>query len=102
VVLVDVDYWIQQRLHPGVLVMLLDDVDARPYRIENGQSEDYRPVCELCDRYADLNVGFVTPRCSRSRSAFESQSWQHSIAAILACFGLGTFTLQLLPEVIPV
>jgi hypothetical protein len=27
-VLVEVDYWIHQRLHPGILVALLDDIEA--------------------------------------------------------------------------
>ena len=30
-VLVEVDYWIQQRLNPGVLVALLDDIAAGAY-----------------------------------------------------------------------
>ena len=31
-VLVEVDYWIHARLHPGVLVALLDDIHAGAYR----------------------------------------------------------------------
>ena len=30
-VLVEVDYWIHERLHPGILVALLDDIDAAAY-----------------------------------------------------------------------
>jgi len=50
-VLVEVDYWIHQRLHPGVLVALLDDIDTGAYRVEDLQRDDYRraravrPVC---------------------------------------------------------
>lgn len=43
-VLVEVDYWIHERLHVGVLVALLDD---------------YRRVRELADVYADADRGFV-------------------------------------------
>ena len=58
-VLVEVDYWIHVRLHPGVLVALLDDIIAGAYRVEELQSEDYKRIRELCDRYADTDVGFV-------------------------------------------
>jgi uncharacterized protein len=58
-VLVEVDYWIGQRLHPGILVALLDDIDAGAYRIEDLQVEDYRRVRELCDQYSDSDIGFV-------------------------------------------
>ena len=58
-VLVEVDYWIHVRLHPGVLVALLDDIVAGAYRVEELYPEDYARVRELCDRYADADVGFV-------------------------------------------
>jgi uncharacterized protein len=58
-VLVEVDYWIHARLHPGVLVALLDDIVAGAYRVEELCPEDYRRVKELCDRYADADIGFV-------------------------------------------
>ncbi len=58
-VLVEVDYWIHARLHPGVLVALLDDIVAGAYRVEELLPEDYRRIRELCDRYADADVGFV-------------------------------------------
>jgi predicted nucleic acid-binding protein len=58
-VLVEVDYWIHARLHPGVLVALLDDIVAGAYRVEELRLEDYRRVRELCDRYADADIGFV-------------------------------------------
>jgi len=58
-VLVEVDYWIHVRLHPGVLVALLDDITAGAYRVEELSPEDYRRVREVCDRYADADVGFV-------------------------------------------
>lgn len=58
-VLVEVDYWIHVRLHPGVLVALLDDIGSGAYRVEDLHAEDYLRVRELCDRYADADVGFV-------------------------------------------
>jgi predicted nucleic acid-binding protein len=58
-VLVEVDYWIHARLHAGVLVALLDDVVSGAYVVEELHREDYRRIRELCDRYADADVGFV-------------------------------------------
>ena len=58
-VLVEVDYWIHQRLHPGVLVALLDDIDTGAYRVEDLQRDDYRRASELCDQYADADIGLV-------------------------------------------
>jgi predicted nucleic acid-binding protein len=58
-VLVEVDYWIQQRLQPGVLIALLDDIDSGAYRVEDLQPGDYRRARELCDQYADADIGLV-------------------------------------------
>ena len=58
-VLVEVDYWIHARLHMGVLLALVDDIVAGAYRVEELHIEDYRRIRELCDRYADTDVGFV-------------------------------------------
>lgn len=58
-VLVEVDYWIHARLHPGVLVALLDDIGDGAYRIEELRPADYLRIRELCDRYSDADVGFV-------------------------------------------
>lgn len=58
-VLVEVDYWIHRRLHPGILVVLLDDIAAGAFLIEDLLPQDYRRVREICDRYADADVGFV-------------------------------------------
>lgn len=58
-VLVEVDYWIHSRLHPGVLVALLDDIESGAYRVEDLREEDYGRVRELCDRYDDADIGFV-------------------------------------------
>jgi predicted nucleic acid-binding protein len=58
-VLVEVDYWIHQRLQPGALVALLGDIEEGAYAVENLLPADYRRVREVCDRYADADVGFV-------------------------------------------
>jgi uncharacterized protein len=58
-VLVEVDYWIHVRLHAGVLVALLDDIVAGAYVVEELQPVDYARIRELCDRYADADIGFV-------------------------------------------
>jgi predicted nucleic acid-binding protein len=58
-VMVEVDYWIHTRLHAGVLVALLDDVLSGAYRVEVLELDDHRRIRELCDRYADADIGFV-------------------------------------------
>lgn len=58
-VLVELDYWIHLRLHPGVLVALLDDIVAGAYRVEDLRPEDYERARALCDRYGDSDIGFV-------------------------------------------
>lgn len=58
-VLVEVDYWIHRRLNPGVLGVLLSDVEAGAYVVADLEVADYARVRELCDRYADADVGFV-------------------------------------------
>lgn len=58
-VLVEVDYWIRKWLSSGVLVSLLDDIADGAYTVEHLTSEDYRRVREICDRYADADIGFV-------------------------------------------
>lgn len=58
-VLVEVDYWIAQRLHAGVVVALLDDIASGAYVVEDLAATDYRRIRTLCDRYADSDVGFV-------------------------------------------
>jgi uncharacterized protein len=58
-VIVEVDYWIHQRLHPGALVALLDDIEAGAYVVADLVRSDYGRVREVCDRYADADIGFV-------------------------------------------
>ncbi|MBI4299437.1 MAG: PIN domain-containing protein [Chloroflexi bacterium] len=58
-VLIEVDWLVHSRLHAGVFLALLDDILAGAYHVEEVQPEDYRRIRELCDRYADADVGFV-------------------------------------------
>jgi uncharacterized protein len=58
-VLVEVDYLIHRSLHPGVLVALLSDIESGAYDVVVLVASDYRRVRELCDRYADADIGFV-------------------------------------------
>lgn len=58
-VLVEVDYWIHKRLTPGAFVSLLADVESGAYRVADLGPTDYSRVRELCDRYADADIGFV-------------------------------------------
>jgi hypothetical protein len=58
-VLVEVDYWIGHRLAPGALIALLGDIESGAYRVADLEPEDYARTRELCDRYADADIGFV-------------------------------------------
>jgi predicted nucleic acid-binding protein len=58
-VLVEVDYWISQRLQPGALVALLADIGSGAYRVEDVEPADYDRIRELVDRYSDSDIGFV-------------------------------------------
>lgn len=58
-VLVEVEYWVQRRLGTGAWLALLDDVAAGAFQVEDLVAADYRRVRELCDRYADADIGFV-------------------------------------------
>ena len=58
-VLVEVDYWVHVRLHPGVFLALLGDIISGAYRLEETQPADYRRIRELCDTYDDSDIGFV-------------------------------------------
>lgn len=58
-VLVELDYWINARLSPGVLTAFLVDIEEGAYVIEDLRPSDYQRVRQLCDRYADADIGFV-------------------------------------------
>jgi uncharacterized protein len=58
-VLVEVEYWTHRRLGTGAWLALLDDIEAGAFIVEDLVHADYRRVRELCDRYADADIGFV-------------------------------------------
>src|SRR5688572_15516495 len=58
-VLVEIDYWIHQRLRPEVMALLLDDIADGVYALADLDPDDYRRVRELLTVYADARVGFV-------------------------------------------
>lgn len=58
-VLVELDFLIHRSLHVGVLVALLDDIERGAYEVADLAPLDYRRVKEVCDRYADSDIGFV-------------------------------------------
>lgn len=58
-VLVEVDFWICERLDPGVLLALLADIETGAYAVENLHPPDYTRVRQICDRHSDAGVGFV-------------------------------------------
>ena len=58
-VLVEVDYWINRRLHAGALIALIADIEAGAYVVADLEPSDYTRVREVCDRYADADIGFV-------------------------------------------
>lgn len=58
-VLTEVDDWCRERLSVDAFLGLLADVERGAYAIAELRPADYRRAAELCDRYRDLNVGFV-------------------------------------------
>ena len=58
-VLVEVDYWVHERLGVGAFVALLADIESGAYRVADLEPSDYTRIRELCDRYADADIGFV-------------------------------------------
>lgn len=58
-VVVEVNFLIRTRLHPAVMVSLLDDVISGFYRVESLIAEDHVRARELVERYADSDIGFV-------------------------------------------
>lgn len=58
-VLVEVDYFVHVRAHPQVMVSFLNDIVNDSFRIEELAVTDYERVRDLCDKYADSDIGFV-------------------------------------------
>jgi len=58
-VLPEVDYLVNARGNPRAMLALLDDILAGAFRVEELRLEDYERIRELCERYADSDIGFV-------------------------------------------
>jgi len=58
-VLVEIDYWIHTRLWPSIFIDLLDDINRGVFDIVELEPSDYQRVRDLCDQYADADIGFV-------------------------------------------
>jgi len=58
-VLPEVDYLVSSRLHPGILIALLRDIEAGAFQIVEPERADYPRILEICERYADADIGFV-------------------------------------------
>ena len=58
-VLVEVDWFVSNRLHAGVLVRFLAAISRGEFEIEDLSLEDYERAAYLCDRYSDSDIGFV-------------------------------------------
>lgn len=58
-VLVEIDYWIHERLHPSVLIALLDDISAGAFLVENLMPTDLPRIRELCDRSATQTLALL-------------------------------------------
>lgn len=59
-VLVEMDYWLSTRVKaPAAFTRLLADIEAGAFVVADLLPGDYTRVRELCDRYADADIGFV-------------------------------------------
>lgn len=58
-VLVEVDYFVHERLHAAVFVQLLDDIEAGAFAVADLTAADFPRVRELCAKYTDADIGFV-------------------------------------------
>jgi predicted nucleic acid-binding protein len=57
--LVEVDYFVRDRMAARVMLVLLDDIRRGAYVIEHVQDTDLRRISEIMDRYDDARVCFV-------------------------------------------
>ena len=58
-VLVEVDVLISRRLHQGLFIVLLDDIMAGGFTMEEMDPAYYLRIRQICERYSDANIGFV-------------------------------------------
>jgi len=58
-VLVELEYWLSQRLPPAAWETFTADLRARRYLIEVMTTEDYLRAAEIVHSYQDLKIGLV-------------------------------------------
>ncbi|MEX1157340.1 MAG: hypothetical protein WEC79_00235 [Thermomicrobiales bacterium] len=58
-VLVELDYWFHKHFGHRAIVTFLDDITNGAYVIEELLPQDYERMRDLCNRYADSDIGFV-------------------------------------------
>jgi predicted nucleic acid-binding protein len=58
-VVYEMDYWIRQRMRPRDLVAFLNEILDGYLVVEELHATDYQRIRDLCDRYADSDLGFV-------------------------------------------
>jgi len=58
-VVFEMDYWIRQRMGTGALLVFLDEIIDGNFELEDLVTGDYERVRDLCDKYADSDLGFV-------------------------------------------
>ena len=58
-ILPEVDYFITTRMHAGVLLSLLRDIQLGNFHVLSLEAEDYVRIDEIVTQYADPRIGFV-------------------------------------------
>jgi len=58
-VIPEVDYWLRIRMATGAFPAFLDEITEGNFVVEDLVIADYRRARELCDKYADSDIGFV-------------------------------------------
>jgi predicted nucleic acid-binding protein len=58
-VMAEVDYFISRRMHPGVLIALLHDVEMDNFSFADVAPEDLVRISSLVTQYAGSDIGFV-------------------------------------------
>ena len=58
-VIPEVDYWLRIRMATGAFPAFLDEITEGNFVVEDLVIADYQRARELCDKYADSDIGFV-------------------------------------------
>src|ERR1700722_17282057 len=58
-VVLEIDQLLVSRGHATLMLRFLEDLAADAFLVENLGQGDYERIRELCDRYADSDIGFV-------------------------------------------